>query len=239
MPVSNHRWVPLHSRLLAALPAEEYGRLWPALELVDVFAKQVLYKSYEPITHIYFPQSCVVSLLTITQDKAAIEVATVGREGMVGIPVYLGSDRAPVQAVCQIPGVALRMETGAFRERVNSGSRLHGMLQAYTLALLTEIAQTATCNRIHSVEQRCGRCLLMNREHVGMDALPLTQEFLSQMLGVRRATVTGAAGALQRAGWIRYRRGRISIVDRDGLEAAGCECYRAIKGEFDRLLGTP
>jgi CRP-like cAMP-binding protein len=174
--------------------------------------------------------------VALAEDSTAIEVATVGKDGMVGLPVYLGADRTASQAICQVPGTAWRIEAEAFRDEVNSSRRLHGLLQAYTLALLTLMAQTAACNRIHSMEQRCARWLLIARDRVGVDEFPMTQECLAQLLGVRRATVTGAASVLQKAGWIRYRRGHIAVVDRDGLEAACCRCYRTIIDEFDRLL---
>ncbi|HLH24765.1 MAG TPA: Crp/Fnr family transcriptional regulator [Chloroflexota bacterium] len=228
--------MPVQNRLLAALPAEDFERLRPHLEVVRLLTRQTVYKSREPITHLYFPQMCMVSLVALADGSATVEVATVGNDGVVGLPIFLGADRIVGQAVCQIPGPALRIEAGIFREQMGVGSRLHALLQAYTLALLTLIAQTAACNRLHSMAQRCARWLLMTHDRVGVEEFPLTQEFLAQMLGVRRASVTGAAGVLQKAGWIQYRRGQITVVDRAGLETACCECYRIITDEFDRLF---
>ncbi len=236
MSVSDAFHVPLQNRLLAALPLDDYERLRPWLELVDLTTRQVLYKPHESITHVYFPRNCLVSLVTLMDDSTAIEVATVGNDGMVGLPVYLGTDRSADQAICQVPGTAFRIEAAAFRAQLGALSPLHRILQAYTLALLTLTSRTAACNRIHSMEQRCARWLLMTHDRVGADEFQLTQEFLAQMLGVRRATVNGAAGVLQRAGWIRYRRGQVTVVDRDGLEGACCGCYRVIADEFARLL---
>jgi CRP-like cAMP-binding protein len=196
--------------------------------------------------HVYFPLSGVISLVTVMAGGGAAEVATVGSEGMVGLPVFLGADFAPCEALCQVPGEAWRMPAAAFREAVQTaatvapagrGSPLVALLQHYTHALIIEIGQTAACNRLHRITERCARWLLQAHDRVEGDQFLLTHGFLAQMLGVRRATVTTVMGGLQQSGLIRYTRGRVTIVERRRLEAAACECYRVVKAEFDRLLG--
>lgn len=225
------------NRLLAALPLEEYERFLPNLETVSLPLKYVLYEPNKPIEHVYFPIHGVVSLVTIMEDGVAVEIATVGNEGMIGLPVFLGSEIIPMKAFSQIPGKGMRIKADVFKDLVNQGSPLHGLLQRYTQALFNQTAQSAACNRLHSIEERCCRWLLMIHDRVDSDEYLLTQEFLSQMLGVRRASVNVVASILQKARLIRYSRGRITILDRLGLEAASCECYARIKQEFDRLLG--
>jgi CRP-like cAMP-binding protein len=225
------------NRLLAALPREEYERLLPHLELVPLEYKQILYQPNEPIDYVYFPNNGVASLLTIMENGDAVEVGTVGNEGMVGLPVFLGAKTIPGQAIVQIPGDGLRMRVDVFQNKVTSQSPLYNLLQRYTQALFNQIAQSAACNRLHSIEERFCRWLLMTQDRVGKDKFPLTQEFLSQMLGVRRASVSVVASTIQRAGLITYTRGKITILDREGLEAASCECYAIIKEEFERLVG--
>ena len=227
--------VPAKNRLLAALPKEEYERLLPKPEPISLNFKEVLYQPNEPIQYVYFVNHGVVSLLTIMEDGTVVEIATVGNEGMAGLPVFLGGDTIPYNAMVQIPGDAVRMKTDVFKDLVNQGSSLHGLLQRYTQALLNQISQSAACNRVHSIEERCCRWLLMTRDRVDSDNFPLTQEFLSQMLGVRRPSVSVVASILQKAGLIGYQRGRMTILDRHGLEAASCECYQLVKQEFDRL----
>lgn len=228
---------PSKNRLLTALPVEEYERLLPKLESVSLPVKQVLYEPNKPIEYVYFVNHGVISLLNIMEDGTIVEIATVGNEGMVGLPVFLGGDTIPCRAFVQLPGDAIRMKADVFKYLVNQGSPLHGLLQRYTQALFNQVAQSAACNRVHSIEERCSRWLLMTRDRVNSDDFPLTQEFLSQMLGVRRPSVSVVAAILQKAGLIRYSRGKITILDRLGLEASACECYAIIKQEFDRLLG--
>lgn len=228
---------PAENRLLAALSQEEYEHLLPHLETISLTFKQAVYMPNEPIEHVYFLKNSVASLLTIMEDGAAVEVATVGNEGMVGIPVFLGAHKIPGQAFIQIPGDAMRMRTNVFKAKITLGSPLFNLLQRYTQALFNQIAQSAACNRLHSIEERCCRWLLMTRDRVDSDEFPLTQEFLSQMLGVRRASVSTVAAILQKAGYIRYSRGKITILDHVGLESSACECYRIVKAEFERLLG--
>ena len=237
MSVSFDPRIPVENRLLAALPTEEYSRLLPNLETVSLAFKQVLYEPNEPIEHVYFPNNGVVSLVNIMQNGATVEIATVGKEGMVGLPVFLEADKIPGQAFSQVPGDAMRMKADVFKDSVNRGGPLQNLLLRYTQTLFNFIAQSAACNSLHSIEQRCCRWLLITHDRVERDEFPLTQEFLSQMLGVRRAGVGEVAGNLQKAGLIRYSRGRMTILDREGLKSAGCECYETVKQEFDRLLG--
>jgi CRP-like cAMP-binding protein len=227
----------IKNRLLSALSPEEYKRLAPNLEFVSLTPKQIIYAPHQPIEHVYFPNSGIISLVNLTEDGGTVEAATVGNEGMVGIPVLLGADQMIGQAVAQIPGDAMRMRKGVFNREVTPGSTLHNLLLRYTLALINLISQSVACNRRHSVEERCCRWLLLCQDRVQSNQFPLTQELLSQMLGVRRPSVSVVAAILQRAGLIRYSRGRITILDRPGLETASCECYWIVKEEFERLLG--
>lgn len=225
------------NRLLQALPRREYQRLLPDLEPVSLAAGQSIYEPNQAIPHVYFVQSGVISLVSRMEDRTVVEVATVGNEGMVGLPVFLGSDTIPLQAFVQIPGAALRMRSGRLREEAGNGNGLTALLQRYTQTLFVQVAQGAACNRVHSIEERCARWLLTTHDRVGADQFPLTQQFLAQMLGVRRAVVNRAARALQQEGLIRYRRGTMTILDRAGLEAAACECYAIIREEYARLFG--
>jgi CRP-like cAMP-binding protein len=225
------------NRILAALPPDELDRIQPALELVDMPLRKVVIDPNRPIEHVYFVEEGVVSMLGVMEDGTAVETATIGNEGMVGLPVFLGTDRTAAQAFTQVSGSAYRMEADAFREALERGGALPGLLARYTQAIITLIAQNSACNRVHTAEQRCARWLLLTADRAGRETVDLTHLFLSQMLGVRRATVTEIAGALQDRGLIDYSRGRITIVDRPGLEATSCECYRVILSEFDRLLG--
>jgi CRP-like cAMP-binding protein len=194
---------------------------------------------FEPnrvMEHVYFPEDGVISIVGLMEDGSAVETATVGNEGMVGVPVFLGAMQMAGQGFAQVPGSAWRLPAGALREEVRRGGALSRLLGRYTQALFTLVAQSSACNRKHTVEQRCARWLLMTHDRVAGDNFELTQLFLSQMLGVRRATVTEAAGELQARGLIEYTRGRMAIVDRAGLEAAACPCYGIIRAEFARML---
>jgi CRP-like cAMP-binding protein len=226
------------NRILAALPAEDYARLTPHLERVTTELKQILFDVDRPIEHVYFPEGTLVSILGVMADGTAVETATVGREGMVGLPVFLGTDQTSAQAFAQIPGPALRLSADAFRAAVAESPALTRMLHRYTQALFTLVAQNSACNRLHTMSERCARWLLHTHERVGRSEFPLTHLFLSQMLGVRRATVTEAMGALEARGVVDYERGTVQVRDRAGLEAAACECYAIIAREFDRLLGS-
>ncbi|GAB1544627.1 Crp/Fnr family transcriptional regulator [Scytonema sp. NUACC21] len=225
------------NRLLAALPPEEHQRLLPHLQFITLEYKQVLYQPNEPIEYVYFPNNGVISLLTIMENGEAVEVGTVGNEGFVGLPLFLGANSIPGQAFSQIPGEALRMRAEVFKGKVTPGSPLHNLLQRYTQAMFNQIAQSAACNRLHSIEERFCRWLLMTEDRVGSHQFPITHEFLGQMLGVRRASVSVVAATIQRAGLISYSRGKMTILDREGLEDITCECYGIVKAEFDRLLG--
>ncbi len=226
----------IRNRLLSALPDSEYERLLPHLEKVSLTLKQIIYMPNEPIEYVYFPNSGIISLVNLTEEGGTVEAATVGKEGMVGLPLLLGTDRMIGQAITQIVGDALRMKADVFKQEVTPASLLYSLLLRYTQALMNLISQSVACNRLHSVEDRCCRWLLLCQDRVESDEFPLTQEFLAQMLGVRRASVSVVAATLQKAGLIRYRRGKITILDRIGLEAASCECYQIVKQELDRLL---
>lgn len=228
---------PLTNRLLAALPPEDYERLRPSLALVAPELKFTFYEPEQPIEYVYFPNFGVASLLAVMDDGTLVEVGTIGNEGMVGIPAFLGATVTSGKAFWQIPGELMRMPVSVLRAEVECGSPLVMILQRYTQALFTMLAQHTACNRLHQIEQRCARWLLMTEDRVGMDTFPLTQEFLSQMLGVRRASVSEVARKFENAGYVRYQRGIMTILDRAGLEAICCECYRIIKTEYDRMLG--
>lgn len=237
MPVSIDSSLPIQNRLLAALPANEYQRLVPDLEVVKLSIHEVLYEPNEPITHVYFPHQAVVSLVTSMEDGSTIEVGLVGSEGMVGIPVILGGNMTNNQAYVQIAGAAMRMDANILKTEFNRGGPLQALLLRYCQALLTQVSQSVACNRFHTIEKRLARWMLLVQNSVDSDEFALTQEFIAQMLGTRRSGVTEAAGTLQKAGMLRYTRGRITIVNREALEATACECYRVISDEFARLLG--
>ena len=224
------------NKLLSALPTQEYERLLPYMETVSLNFQQIIYAPNQSINYVYFPNSGIISLVNITEDGRTIEAAMVGNEGMAGIPVFLGADRMPGQAISQVVGNALRMKADVFKYEVTPDTSLYNLLLRYTQALLNQISQSVACNCLHSVERRCCRWLLMCHDRVRSDQFTLTQELLSQMLGVRRASVSEVAVTLQKEGLIRYNRGKITIRDRLGLEATACECYRVVKEEFERLL---
>jgi CRP-like cAMP-binding protein len=204
---------------------------------VHLTLKQVVQEPDEPLTHVYFPLSGMLSLLIVMEDGASVEVATVGNEGIVGLSVVLGRSISHTQTICQIAGDAMRLEVPAFREAAGMGSTLMRVLLGYAQARYDHVTQTAACNRHHSTEERCARWLLMTRDRVRGDHFPLTHEFLASILDVRRSTITLTASALQHAGLIRYRRGYVTILDRPGLEAVACECYWRIRATYDHLLG--
>jgi CRP-like cAMP-binding protein len=223
--------------VLGAVPQGERDRLLARMERVRIEPKQIAYDVEQPIQHVYFPLSGMFSILAIADPRRVIEVAVVGNEGVVGVPVFLGAADTPGRAVCQIPADALRMPADAFRDEVQSAGPLHGAVRRYAQALFDQTAQTAICNSTHAIEERCARWLLMTHDRVGADTFVATQETLARMLGVQRSTVNGAAGKLQDAGLVGYARGRITIRDRAGLEAASCGCYRIIHRALARLLG--
>ena len=227
---------PGENRLLSVLPSDVLERLRPHLEPVTLAFRENLYKADEPVSHVYFLCSAVCSLILTLEGGATIEVGTIGNEGMVGLQVFLGADSVPGEAFCQIPGQALRLPADILVRETADGGLLHDLLQRYTQALMNLISQSAACNRGHSIDERCARWLLMTHDRVGADRFALTQQFLAQMLGVRRASVNAAASILQRAGFIRYSRGVITVTDRPGLESAACACYRIVRDECERLL---
>lgn len=224
------------NHILAALPPGEYRRVATKLEDVRFHKGQPLHEPDGPISHVYFPRTGIVSIVTRMTEGGTIEVATIGNEGIVGLSAYLGNGRSSMEAFVQVSGDAVRMTSGAFRHEIQTGT-LGNLIRRYSQAFVTQIGQTAACNRVHPVAERCARWLLMLADRVPGNEFSLTQEFLAEMLGVRRATVTVAAGLLRRPGLIDYRRGRIRILDRKGLERAACECYRLIRSEHEQLVG--
>lgn len=223
------------NHVLAALPAGEARRLARHLADVSLDLKTILFEPGEAIGAVYFPLDGVISLVTPLEDGAIVEVATVGNEGVVGVPLVPGGSLA-VRAISQVPGRALRIEANAFLTEMARRGPLFEVVQNYTSALFGQIAQAAACNRLHSNEERLSRWLLMSHDRVGVDEFAITHEFLGQMLGSRRATVTLSAGILQAAGLIRYQRGHVTILDRRGLEGVSCECYAVIKKELDQAI---
>jgi CRP-like cAMP-binding protein len=223
------------NRLLRALPLADYRRLLQDLQDVSPAAGSILFDAHESITHVYFPQHCVVSLLTFVADTRGVEVALVGHEGMVGLSVFFGV-RTSTRAVLQVADGARRISVPAFRRALARGPALRRIMLRYTHTLLTQMAQSAACIRRHSVEQRCARWLLMAHDRVGADQFALTQEFLSQMLDVQRPSVSLAAQHLHAAGAIRYSRGKITVVNRARLERAACVCYRIVEEDYARTF---
>jgi CRP-like cAMP-binding protein len=227
---------PPTNRLLAALPKNEYRRLLPTLELVPLVFGEVIYEPGDLIRHVYFPASGIISLLAVVEDRATLEVGIVGREGMVGLPVFLGVKTSRNRAVVRGAGAAMRMKATAYRKECDNGGSLPRLLRRYTHSLLTEVAQGAACNRFHPTDARLARWLLMTVDRMGADEFQLTQQFLSKMPGVRREGVSKTAGALRKQRLISYRRGTLTTLNRAGLEAVACQCYGIIKAEYDRLL---
>jgi len=225
------------NQLLNALPPGSIEPLLHDLDLRQYRVKDHVTQREQPIREVVFPLTAVLSTLAHGAQDEIVEVATVGNEGMAGVAVFLGSDTAGnLETLAQIPGDALCMRTRDFRKHLDDNAPLRRVLGLYTQALLSQISQSSACNRMHPAEERCARWLLMTHDRVGSSVFDLTQEFLSQMLGVRRATVTEVASMLQDRGIIRYSRGSIEVLDRGRLEACSCECYRVIRGEYERLL---
>ena len=224
------------NRLLAALPAAELKRWLPQLEFVDMPLGQVLYESGKTEHYVYFPTSAIVSLLYVMKNGDSAEIAVVGHEGIVGISLFMGGNSTPSRAVVQSAGKGFRLTAQVMKQEFDqSGSVMHLLLR-YTQALITQMAQTAVCNRHHSLDQQLCRWLLLSLDRLPGNELVMTQELIANMLGVRREGVTEAALKVQKAGLIRYARGRITVVDRVGLEERSCECYEVVKKEYDRLL---
>jgi CRP-like cAMP-binding protein len=227
---------PRQNHLLDALPAAEYERLLPHLELVPMLLGKSLYESGGRLQHVYFPTTSIVSLLYVMADGASAEIAVVGNEGILGISLFMGGETTPSRAVVQSAGYGYRLKAQLLKQEFNRAGPVLRLLLRYTQALITQMAQTAVCNRHHSVEQQLCRWLLLSLDRLSSHELTMTQELIANMLGVRREGVTEAAGKLHRAGLIDYSRGHIAVLDRPGLETRVCECYQVVKTEFDRLL---
>jgi CRP-like cAMP-binding protein len=227
---------PNQNHLLAALPAAEFERLLPHLELVPMPLGEAIYESGGRLEHVYFPTTSIVSLLYVLEDGASAEIAVVGFEGILGISLFMGGNTTPSRAVVRSAGFGYRLKAELLQQEFNRAGPVLRLLLRYTQALITQMTQTAVCNRHHSVEQQLCRALLLSLDRLTSSSLTMTQELIANMLGVRREGVTEAAGKLQRAGLIRYSRGHIDVLNRAGLEKAVCECYAVVKVEFDRLL---
>jgi CRP-like cAMP-binding protein len=227
---------PRANHLLAALPPDEWARWLPALQPVDMPLGKVLYESGMPMGHVYFPTTSIVSLLYVMEDGASAEIAVVGNEGIVGIALFMGGETTPSRSVVQSAGAGYRMAGQLLKDEFNrSGSGMHLLLR-YTQALITQMAQTSACNRHHSLDQQLCRWLLLSLDRLQSNELVMTQELIANMLGVRREGVTEAALKLQKLGLISYARGRIQLLDREGLESRTCECYEVVRKEYARLL---
>jgi CRP-like cAMP-binding protein len=237
MPPRKNSPAPSGNRLLALLPPAEYRKLEPLLKPVTLPVKKVLQKVQAPADYAYFPTSGMASAVTLMEGGAAIEVGTCGREGVIGPAAYLGLPAAPNEVFMQVAGEGLRVEAAALAKAASCDGALRDVLNRYHAFFLFQVSQSVACNGLHSVSQRCCRWLLITRDRVGGDDLPLTHEFMAMMLGVRRASVTLVLQPIQEAGLIRGTRGVITVLDRRGLEVAACECYRKVRDEYDRLLG--
>ncbi len=229
---------PFNNHLLAAVPREEYARLAPHLEMVRLPAGSVLCEAGGGIRHVYFLKGGMSSLLSLTEDGHSVEVGMIGNEGVVGLPAILGINAAPYRVVMQLPANALRIRAEVLRQEFDRGGRLQKLLMHYMHTLLTQISQSAACNRYHTMKARLCRWLLVSRDRAHTDTLQLTQEFLSQMIGGPRSRVTLIARDLQKAGLIRYSRGKITILNRRGLEAKSCECYRIVREQISHFLAA-
>jgi CRP-like cAMP-binding protein len=227
---------PKLNLLLAALPQAESSRWASQLEPVDMPLGQVLYESGTRLSHVYFPTTSIISLLYVMENGASAEIAVVGQEGIVGVALFMGGESTPSRAVVQSAGQGLRLKASLMMQEFNRGGPVMHLLLRYTQALITQMAQTAVCNRHHSLDQQLCRWLLLSLDRLQSNQLVMTQEPIANMLGVRREGVTEAAGQLHKAGLIRYQRGHITILDRAGLERRTCECYAVVKKEYDRLL---
>jgi CRP-like cAMP-binding protein len=235
MPATK-RAAPVANRLLSALPEKEYQRLLPGLEQVTLAFGDILYEPGDTIGHVYFPDNGIISLLSKVERQKVLEVGIVGNEGVAGLPVVLGVRVSLNRALVQSAGTAMRMKAAALQKEFQRDGALQRLLHRYLHSLLTQISQSAVCNRFHIADARLARWLLMTHDRVESDEFKLTQEFLSNMLGVRREAVSKAAGALQKQGFVNYSRGHIKILNRAGLEATACQCYRVIKDESDHVF---
>jgi CRP-like cAMP-binding protein len=227
---------PQRNQLLAALPPAERERLYPHLQFVEMPLGKVLYESGDALTHVYFPTDSIVSLLYVMEDGASAEISVVGNEGLIGVALFMGGETTPSRAIVQSAGYAYRLIGKQLKEEFHRNGEMQLLLLRYTQALITQMAQTAVCNRHHSVDQQLCRWLLLCFDRLSSNQLIMTQELIANMLGVRREGVTDAAGKLQKLGVIRYARGQITLLDRPKLERLCCECYAVVKKETDRLL---
>ncbi|MDF0750764.1 Crp/Fnr family transcriptional regulator [Marinobacter sp. 71-i] len=230
---------PEDNLLIAALPQEARQRLVPNLELVNFPLGKVLYESGDTVKHVYFPTDCIVSLLYMMSNGASAEISVVGKEGIVGVAVFMGGESTTSRAIVQSAGTAFRLPRQQLKDEFNRHSEFLNLMLRYTQSLITQMAQTAVCNRHHSIDQQLCRWLLLSLDRLPSDELIMTQELIANMLGVRREGVTEAAGKLDRLGVIQYKRGHIRVLDRVKLERLSCECYAVVKEECDRLLPTP
>jgi CRP-like cAMP-binding protein len=230
---------PLQNRLLAALPAQEWSRWRPLLEPVSMPLGAVLYESGMAMSHVYFPTTSIVSLLYVLKNGASAEIAVVGNEGIVGVSLFMGGETTPSRSVVQSAGQGFRLPGQVLKDEFGRSGPVLQLLLRYTQALITQMAQTAVCNRHHALDQQLCRWLLLSLDRLPTQELVMTQELIANMLGVRREGVTEAAANLQRAGLIRYRRGHITVLDRPGLEQRTCECYSVVQQEYKRLLPGP
>jgi CRP-like cAMP-binding protein len=237
MPIQTQSLSPTENQLLAALPEAELNRLLPNMELVSLTLGQVIYESGGHMTHVYFPTDSIISLLYLMENGATAEIGVTGYEGMVGIALFMGGDTTPNRAVVQSAGSAYKMKAKALQAEFFLGGVFQQLLLRYTQALITQISQTAVCNRLHSIEQQLCRWLLLSYDRLRSDKLVMTHNLIANMLGVRREGITLAAKQLQDRGVITYVRGTITLLDRPKLEKIVCECYQVVKNEYDRLLG--
>lgn len=234
--MSTNQGVPATNRLLAALPKGEYESLLSELKPVTLVFGEILYEPGDTIRHVYFPNNSIVSLLAAVEERSSLEVGMVGNEGVAGISVFMGVNKASTRGLVQGGGSAMRMKSAVLRKESNQTGSLHRLLHRYAHSLMTQISQSSACNRFHPVNARLARWLLMTSDRIGSVEFRLTQDFMSHMLGIRREGVNRAAGALQKQKLISYNRGMITILDRSGLEAACCRCYQVIKAESDSFL---
>ena len=226
-----------HNRLLELLPAADLDSVMPLLQRRAYSLNEIIVRRDRPMTHVFFPTTLNASVITQMDSGESIESGVIGNEGFIGIPVLLDAETTPNEVICQGEGEALVLRVADFQSALERSSGLRSLLGRYTQAYLVQSSQSTACNRLHEINQRCARWLLMTHDRVGHDEFPMTQEFLSLMLGVRRASVSIAAAALQEAGIIRYHRGMMTVLDRAALEAASCECYALTRQEYDRLVG--
>jgi len=237
MPTTATREEALKNQLLAGVGADELARLLPNLQPLSLILGQVLYESGEKMDYVYFPTTAIISLLYIMENGSTAEIGVVGKDGLVGIAIFMGGDTTPNRAVVQSAGKAFKMKAGMMKDEFTLGGRFHSRCLRYTQALITQISQTAVCNRLHSVDQQLCRWLLLSHDRLPSDRIIMTQGLIADMLGVRREGITHAAKRLQTSGYISYVRGDMTILNRKGLESGACECYQVVRAEYNRLLG--